>query len=153
MRTISIATVSFVFCFVACGGDSSAPAQMPPAQTRAEPQTFAEQVTAGQKAYGDNCASCHGASGEGTANGPRVVGLDKGALSLDPPAGAQVRKAQFKTLADVAAFAVKNMPADRPGSLQEWEYWSILAFDLKANGVTLEKKLDLEVAKTIVLHP
>ncbi|MBS2015485.1 MAG: cytochrome c [Deltaproteobacteria bacterium] len=136
----------------ACGGDAASSPPPAAASQGAEPQSFAEQVTAGQDLYGKNCATCHGASGEGTSQGPRVVGLDKGALPLDPPPTAKVRRTQFKTVADVAAFAVANMPAGRPGSLKEHEYWSILAFDLKANGVTLDKKLDLEVAKATPLH-
>lgn len=138
---------------IACGSDDASSSGSTPATTTGtEPQTFAEQATAGQTLYGENCARCHGAGGEGTAQGPRVVGLDKGALPLDPPAGAKVRKTQFKTVADVAAFAVANMPADKPGSLKESEYWSILAFDLKANGVVLDKKLTLEVAQATAIH-
>lgn len=156
MRTMFVG-VSFVVAglVAACGSDdasTSSSSGTPSTTTGTEPQTFAEQVTAGQTLYGEKCASCHGAGGEGTAQGPRVVGLDKGALPLDPPATAKVRKSQFKTVADVAAFAVANMPADKPGSLKESEYWSILAFDLKANGVTLDKKLTMEVAKATAIH-
>jgi S-disulfanyl-L-cysteine oxidoreductase SoxD len=156
MRTMSVVWVSFVVAglVAACSSDdtSTSSGTTPTTTTGTEPQTFADQATAGQTIYGSKCASCHGAGGEGTAQGPRVVGLDKGALPLDPPATAKVRKTQFKTVADVAAFAVANMPADKPGSLQEWEYWSVLAFDLKANGVTLDKKLTMEVAKATPLH-
>ena len=113
--------------------------------------TFAEQVTAGQKLYGEKCASCHGASGEGV-KAPRVVGIDKGALPLDPPATAKYRKNQFKTAADVADFVVKNMPPDGDSSLKEEDYWAILAFDLHANGVDLPHKLDGSNAKEVVLH-
>jgi cytochrome c len=124
----------------------------PPASTSgAEPATFEEQVSVGQKLYGDKCASCHGAGGEGV-KGPRVVGLDKGALPLDPPATAKLRKTQFHTAADVAQFAVTSMPPGKGGSLKEWEYWSILAFDLHANGVDLPHKLDGSNAKDVVIH-
>ena len=42
------------------------------------------------------------------------------------------------------------MPPTAPGSLKPEEYWSILAFDLKANGIDLgDKKLDAELAKTL----
>jgi hypothetical protein len=79
-----------------------------------------------------------------------VVGLDQGALPLDPPAGAQHRKTQFKTVADIASFVVAHMPPTAPGSLKAEEYWSILAFDLKANGIDLgDQKLDAELAKTL----
>jgi len=122
------------------GGETPAPV---------EPQTFADQVALGQTLYGEKCAGCHGDAGEGTEHGPRVVGLAEGALPLDPPAERKVRKTQFKTVADVATFAVQNMPPKKPGSLQEYEYWSILAFDLKANGIELPQKLDAALAPTL----
>lgn len=53
---------------------------------------------------------------KGTANdgkAPPVVGLESGALPLDPALTAKMRKAQLKTVADVARFAVKNMPDER----------------------------------------
>jgi polar amino acid transport system substrate-binding protein len=113
------------------------------------PATFSEQVAQGQKLYGEHCANCHGASGEG-GKAPAVVGLDKGALPLDPPPSAKYRKTKFKTVADIADFVVKNMPADSPGTLTAEQYFSILAFDLKANGIDLgEKKLDATLAPTL----
>ena len=159
-RHLSILALLSVSALAACGG--SAPAAESPAAPAADgaadtaapgaaasPTTFAEQVTAGQQLYGQHCAECHGASGEGNP-GPAVVGLDKGALPLDPPAAAKARKTQFKTVADIASFVVANMPPKTPGSLKEEEYWSILAFDLKANGIDLgDKKLDMELAKTL----
>jgi cytochrome c len=146
----------------ACGG-SAPPAEAPaaeaapaasepmsPAASVAPPANFAEQVALGQKVYGAQCAGCHGASGEGTKDGPAVVGLDKGALPLSPPPTAKYRKTEFKTVADIADFVVKSMPPKAPGSLTAEEYWAILAFDLKANGIDLgEKKLDAELAKTL----
>jgi cytochrome c len=144
---------------VACGGATPAP-QAPAAETSTPPasaatpsadapSTFAEQVTLGAQLYGQKCAECHGASGEGNP-GPRLVGLDKGALPLDPPPSAKARKSQFKTVADIAAFVVAAMPPKAPGSLSEQEYWAILAFDLKANGIDLgQTKLDAALAKTL----
>lgn len=115
----------------------------------AAPSTFAEQVSAGQQLYGQHCAECHGASGEGNP-APRVVGLTEGALPLDPPVTAKYRKTRFETVADVASFVVANMPPKAPNSLKTEEYWSILAFDLKANGIDLgAKKLDAALAKTL----
>lgn len=135
---------------VACGGGAEGPGPAAPGGG-AEPTTFAEQVAVGQKLFADNCASCHGAGGEGDAKVPRVVGLDKGALPLDAPAGSS-RKVQFHTAADVGGWAAKNMPPKEAGSLKEWQYWAIIAFDLKANGVTLDKKVDANSAKEVVLH-
>jgi S-disulfanyl-L-cysteine oxidoreductase SoxD len=131
------------------GGGSAQPPVTPPATTTA--QNFAGQVTMGQKLYGEKCASCHGDSGEGK-KAPAVVGIAKGALPLDPPATAKARKNQFKTVADIADFVTKTMPPDSPGSLSADEYWAILAFDLKANGIDLgEKKLDATLAPTLTV--
>ncbi len=53
---------------------------------------------------------------------------------------------------DIAAFVVKSMPGDSPGSLSEDQYWSVLAFDLKANGIDLgDKKLDGALAVTLTI--
>jgi mono/diheme cytochrome c family protein len=159
-------TIVLALCLlgVACGGGGEGPAPQtptPPGTGSAaptaiapagEPQTFAEQVTLGQKLYGEHCASCHGANGEGGARSPKVVGLDKGALPLDAPATAKSRKVQFRTAADVGEWVAKNMPPGKGGSLSEAQYWAILAFDLKANGVESPKKIDATTAKEIVLH-
>ena len=149
-----IVILMFVAALAACG-ESAVPPATPttPAApaTPTAPTTFAAQVALGQKLYGDNCASCHGAGGEGD-KGPRVVGLDKGALPLDPPPSAKFRKTQFKTAADVAGFVVKSMPPSAPGSLKESDYWAILAFDLHANGVDLPKPIDATNAKDVTLH-
>src|SRR5688572_23508350 len=88
----------------ACGGSAppaeapaaeaapAAPEPMTPAASVAPPTNFAEQVALGQKVYGAQCAGCHGNSGEGTKDGPAVVGLDKGALPLEPAATSKYRK-------------------------------------------------------------
>jgi S-disulfanyl-L-cysteine oxidoreductase SoxD len=144
---------AIVVCFSAvlgCGAATPAP-QPAPTPSVAAPANFGEQVAVGQRLYGENCASCHGAGGEGKA-APRVVGLKQGALPLDPPPGAKARKTQFKTVADVADFTVRTMPADHPGSLEAEQYWAILAFDLKANGIDLgDKKLDGALAATLTI--
>jgi cytochrome c len=113
--------------------------------------TFAEQVAQGQSLFAANCATCHGDAGQGTSKAPAVVGLSTGALPLDPPATAKVRKTQFVTVADVATFVVANMPASAPGSLTMDEYWAILAFDLSANGITLMQPLTPALAATLTI--
>jgi cytochrome c len=114
------------------------------------PRTFSEQVTRGQSLYGQHCAECHGAAGQGD-KGPRLVGLKEGALPLDPPADRKYRKTRFVTVADVADFAVHNMPPKNGGSLTADEYWAIVAFDLHANGIDLDKKLTSEIAQTLTI--
>jgi hypothetical protein len=81
-----------------------------------------------------------------------LIGISKGALPLDPAPTAKYRKQQFKTVADIADFVVKAMPPDSAGSLSADEYYAILAFDLKANGIDLgEKKLDATLAPTLTV--
>ena len=130
---------------LACGGGTaSRTASSPP------PVTFADQVTLGGTLYGEECASCHGKGGEG-GKAPRVVGLAQGALPLDPPAGSRMRKTRFTTVSDVADFVVEKMPPGKGRSLTTEQYLAILAFDLHANGVDLETKLDPNVAKTLTI--
>jgi cytochrome c len=113
--------------------------------------TFGEQVTHGQGLYAQHCAKCHGDAGQGD-KGPRVVGLQQGALPLNPPPGAKKRTTQFVTVADVANFVVRFMPGDMPGTLTTEEYLAILAFDLKANGIDLGmEKLTMAKAQTLTI--
>ena len=132
----------------ACGDGDESDTENPNTTT---PTTFAEQVSLGQSVYAANCAKCHGDSGQGSDEAPRLVGLDQGALPLDPPASRKVRKDKFETVADVANFVVANMPPGAAGSLSTEKYLAVLAFDLKANGITLQQKLDLELAETLTI--
>jgi mono/diheme cytochrome c family protein len=127
---------------------AAAPAETAPAPEAPKANPFAEQVAAGQVLYGKHCAECHGNSGN-DGKAPAVVGLDKGALPLDPPKKSKTRKTQFKTVADVADYVVKNMPPKAAGTLSGDEYWAILAFDLHANGIDLDKKLEPALAATL----
>jgi len=145
MRKLDFAMLLGSFVLVsACGASDAKSADSEPS-----PATFAEQVTRGADEYGEHCAKCHGSSGEGSAQAPAVVGPK--ALPLDPPSTAKVRKSQFVTVADVAQFVVQNMPGDAPGSLSADEYYAILAFDLHANGIDLDKKLDGAVAASLTI--
>jgi cytochrome c len=141
---ISIAVSTLFVLTAACGG--SAPATR---TTTAATPTFADQVERGGQLYGAQCASCHGAAGEG-GGAPRVVGLAEGALPVAPREGSQ-RTAQFVTVGDVASFVVATMPPSAPGSLPEADYWAILAFDLHANGIDLDRPLDGDLAATLTI--
>ena len=55
------------------------------------------------------------------------------------------------TVADVADFVVQNMPGDAPGSLSADDYFAVLAFDLKANGIELDQKLDAALAASLTI--
>jgi cytochrome c len=118
----------------------------------AEKKTQADaQIAQGKDLYGANCASCHGANGEGKGKAPKVVG--EGALPMDPPKGAKLRKGvKFMTAKDVADFVVAKMPLKKPGSLKPEEYLAILAFDLSANGVAVAEPVTMDNLANIVLH-
>jgi mono/diheme cytochrome c family protein len=135
--------LSCTFSIVACGSSS---------QTTKPPATFAEQVAHGQMLFTKHCAKCHGHSGQGTEDAPRLVGLEEGALPLDPPASRKVRKSRFVTVADVAEFAMANMPPKKAGTLTADEYLAVIAFDLKANGIDLgQELLTMPKAKTLTI--
>jgi mono/diheme cytochrome c family protein len=134
----------------ACGGSARHEPDQPTGPAPA-PVSNDELVARGGQLYGKYCAKCHGDAGQGTDKGPAVVGA--GALPKDPRAGAK-RDVPFSTAYDVGAWAMKHMPADKPGSLATDEYLAILAFDLKANGVDLgAEPLTLDRLHAIVLHP
>ncbi len=128
----------------ACGGGAAEQAG-----STTPPAPGGDQVAMGKSLYGENCASCHGAGGEGKGSAPAVVG--QGVLPLDPRPGSK-RAVQFKTVADVGGWVKANMPPKTPGSLGDDQYWAILAFDLKANGIDLGgKRLDAALAQTLVI--
>ncbi len=121
------------------------------AVARAADETGSEQAARGAKLFAKHCARCHGDAGQGTKKAPPVVGKD--ALPLDPRPTQKVRKTQFHTAQDVAEFVSTKMPANKPGSLTTDQYYDILAFDLKANGVDVSsKKIDAKTAAEIKLH-
>jgi mono/diheme cytochrome c family protein len=120
---------------------------------RTAPKTYAtaaDQIAAGKALYVKNCATCHGDAGQGGKDTPPVVGKD--AFPLEPRKGSK-RTNKFHTAADVFAYASKEMPKKKPGSLSTDEYLAIFAFDLTANGIKLDKPLDGAAAAKIVLHP
>ena len=140
-----------VICLAAACGSNPAPAPATPTPPAAGGNDAL--IAKGGQLYGAHCAKCHGDAGQGTAKAPMVVGVDKGALPLDPRPGSK-RDVQFHTAADIGGWAAKHMPADAPGSLQLDDYVAILAFDLHANGVDLgAEPFTLDRAATITIHP
>ena len=136
---------------LACGGGKGASSE--PAAGGGAPASgdLTAQIDHGKAEYTEHCSKCHGAGGEGTADAPAVVGA--GALPLDPPASRQFRKSKFVTAADIAGFAVPNMPPtpEARTGLAEADYWAILAFDLTANGIKLTEPVSAANAASIVI--
>jgi cytochrome c5 len=139
----------------ACAHDEGAPPATPASAASGAAAGGGDalaQAEAGGPLYGQFCAKCHGNAGQGTDQGPPVVGAN--ALPLDPRPTAKARKNQFHTAKDIADFVVPNMPPKGPKPTLE-QYLAILAFDLKANGVDLTGKpaLTPDMLSSIVIHP
>ena len=67
------------------------------------------------------CASCHGATGAGTADGPLLVGNNSAVRSI--------------SRADLVSYIKSTMPYDNPGSLSDLEYEQVAEFLRAANGL------------------
>jgi ubiquinol-cytochrome c reductase cytochrome c subunit len=101
------------------GGASSAGAGTPPVALSV---AQSDLVSAGQFLYEDHCASCHGADGTGTSQGPDIIGLgpanydfmmSTGRMPLAQPGAQAVRKEPVLTPAEihaVTAFLVSRAP-------------------------------------------
>ncbi|MDR7420490.1 MAG: cytochrome c [Armatimonadota bacterium] len=79
------------------------------------------QIERGRAVYGNSCARCHGAQGQG-GDGPRLIGSPN---SLK----------DYGTVQKLFDFVKTNMPENAPASLKDEEYWDVLAFILDANGL------------------
>lgn len=79
-----------------------------------------EQTNRGKELFGMNCVRCHGDQGQGTADGPRLIGAPNGL-------------ATYMTAKGLFDFASTEMPGDARGSLMPQVYWDILAFILESN--------------------
>ena len=94
-------------------------------------------VTEGASVYAAKCASCHGASGEGTLTGPMLVGrepADSFRFGRDPKL--------VKTVGNYWPYATtlfdyvrRAMPITAPGSLANSEVYAVVAYLLAQNGV------------------
>jgi cytochrome c len=141
---------------IGCESGGGAPAPATVASAGGPGADVLAQADRGGKLYAENCARCHGDSGQGTSSpkgkAPPVVGA--AALPLDPPPDAKYRKGQFHTARDVYDFVKANMPPGMGDTLPAQDYLDIMAFDLKANGVDLTgKSITPDSLATFVLHP
>ena len=99
----------------ACGPVSPRPAQ-PPATLSAPAAELAGQ---GEQVYAQQCAACHGSTGQGGAGPP--VGGTSAALT------------KFRTAAGLYGSVQRAMPQGRPGSLTPDEYFQVLSYLLVEN--------------------
>jgi mono/diheme cytochrome c family protein len=84
-------------------------------------QDAERQVEQRKAIYARRCAKCHGANGEGKM-GPSLV-------------GPQHHLSGYGTADVLFDYTRQVMPADRPGRMQDVEYWAVLAHLLKENGL------------------
>jgi ubiquinol-cytochrome c reductase cytochrome c subunit len=79
------ALVVLLFALVASGGLYAAFAPAPKAQADDSSQSLA--IAQGKKLYSVGCASCHGTSGQGSSDGPSLVGVGSAAVDFQVGTG------------------------------------------------------------------
>lgn len=99
----------------------------------------AEQVTAGQREYLENCAGCHGNTLAGANDSPALAGT-----GFMQSWGGRSTKALYQ-------FVTTSMPVGNPGSLSASIYADIIAFLMQANGAragtaTLNSNTDVRIS-------
>jgi S-disulfanyl-L-cysteine oxidoreductase SoxD len=110
-----------------------------------------DQRSSGADAFGEACASCHGANGEGGDGGPALIGAK--ALPIEPSATAKTRKTKLGTAQDLFTFVNGEMPPLAPGSLGDDRAWAVVAHLVRENGVDWGKDdLGPKNAASIKLH-
>ncbi len=117
-----------------------------------------DQSAQGATVYTNECASCHGARGEGLASAPSILG--PGALPeyphntggvgdptiTDPqliqiqaqtrPAGAPWRD-PLRNAQDLYTFTTTHLPKSRASNLKDGDYWAVVSYVLAVQGVSL----------------
>lgn len=81
-----------------------------------------EQTNRGRELFGMNCARCHGDQGQGTSEGPRIIGSPNAIPT-------------YMTAKGLFDFVSVEMPGDARGTLMPQVYWDVLAFILEANSL------------------
>ncbi len=116
------------------------------------------QTNRGATVYTNECASCHGARGEGLASAPAILGpgalpeypRDTGGVGdptvTDPqliqiqaqtrPAGAPWRD-PLRNAQDLYTFTTTHLPKSRAANLHGPDYWAVVSYILAAQGVSL----------------
>ncbi len=109
-----------------------------------------QQAERGKQIFIQQCAVCHGASGEGGVV-PQMYGAYAG-MKVPAVVGKEMLP-NMKTAGNAYAFVKAHMPLQSPGSLSEEEALAVIAFDLMANGIAADgQPLTPESAQKIILH-
>jgi polar amino acid transport system substrate-binding protein len=105
-----------------------------PATAAGDAPFTAAQAARGQAAFGQKCASCHGANLQGVSA---------------PPLGGKTSAVAHQSVAEAFAYISQQMPMTAPGSLSSAQYVNILAYLLQRNGRRPESRpLTTATAKT-----
>ncbi len=108
-----------------------------------------DQWSKGVWLYGQHCAGCHGENGEGSEDGPALVGAE---AIPEESSGDSDRKVPLRSYADVFAYSSTEMPPLEPGTISAESMWSILAYLAKERGATWEGDLGASNAGSIPLR-
>jgi mono/diheme cytochrome c family protein len=86
----------------------------------------------GEAVYKNQCASCHGANGEGQPQGPQLVG---GIGSLSSANPVRTVGSYWPYATSVWDYIHRAMPLNQPGSLSATDTYAVTAFLLQRNGI------------------
>jgi len=97
------------------------------------------QIARGAQVYGQACAACHGAGGQGSPAFPKLVG--------------NKTLAGFGNAKNLFDYVKAAMPQDRPGSLSDDDYYAVTAYLVAQNGVNTDGAVtvDPKTAATLSL--
>ncbi|MEV6110548.1 cytochrome c [Streptomyces sp. NPDC051940] len=108
------ALVVLLIALAATGGLYATFAPADKAQAQGESTTQAEKIEEGKKLFAVGCASCHGTGGQGTTDGPSLVGVGAaavdfqvgtGRMPLQQPGAQAPRKPRIYTDDEIEALA------------------------------------------------
>jgi PQQ-dependent dehydrogenase (methanol/ethanol family) len=124
-----LASAAFVAMTIGAGGQNTQPA--------AAAVYTAAQAQAGQTAYTQNCAGCHGADFRGSGDAPAVAGPDFTA------------KWGPRAVNDLFTYLVQSMPPANPGALGEAGTLNVTAYLLQINGAPAGQQPQQALTPTI----
>ena len=100
--------------------------------------------TRGAQVYAQQCASCHGAKGEGIAPNPKLIGPDPRDFSFASDAKiARTIGNYWPYATTLYDYVNRAMPFATPGSLPPSDVYSVVAYLLAENGV-IDKQMIID---------
>lgn len=82
------------------------------------------QASTGALLYERNCQSCHGENGQGTDQGPAILGKKR-------------LTKRFSNAQKLFDYVAEKMPKDNPGSLDIAQYWNLVTFIVATHRKTI----------------